>query len=334
VSQHSLDISVSLGIADQICFKIIIMYQKSSQQRSNSSLLFREQLKREYVILPDVLTSIPIDVYLRFADSLCDDGKHSFEQHDLSRAYVQKQKFVTFVLYKLPCHPDWNMKKHTKAALLKSASTSLQELEDIVTSMDAIEDGCRNEANKLLLIDEFDGFESADNNNTSSILPCLVPQDEDRYVLPYPRDTKPQDISSSFDCLHSSDDQTKEEEKNLMRETIFQHTIGTELATTIASPPFTAWNPLQETGISAERIQSEKDILQFLLQHNAQRTFYIPTPHSTPVNMIIGDITIHLLRDDFHVQFTPFLRDIPVALQLTESAIETNRSYLSLKYFS
>ena len=303
----------------------------SSQQRSNSSLLFREQLKREYVILPDVLTSIPIDVYLRFADSLCDDGKHSFEQHDLSRAYVQKQKFVTFVLYKLPCHPDWNSKKHTKAALLRTANASLQELEDIVTSMDANEDRCRDEANKLLLIDEFDGFES-DDINTPAILPCQVPQDELCYVLPYPSDRNSQDISSSFDWLQSSDDQTKEEEKNLLQETIFRHTIGTELVTTIASaPPFTAWNPLQqETGTYSERIQSENDILRFLLQHHAHQTFFIPTPHSTPVTMIIGDIAIHLLRDDFHVQFTPFLRDIPVALQLSESAIETNRSYLFL----
>ena len=300
------------------------------QQRSNSSLSFREQLIREYVILPDILTSIPIDVYLRFAETLFDDGKQSYEQQDLSRAYVQKKKFVTFVLHKLPIHQDWNIKKHTKAALLRAADASLKELEDIVTSMDANEDSCREEANRLLLIDEFDGVEH-DDNNTPAILSCLPKDEERRYLLPYHKV-----ISSSFDWLQPKDC-TKDEGKEVMQETIFGQQEGhttdnTELSTTLtavaSAPPLTtAWNLFQETGIIySERVQCEKDIIRFLVQRNAHRFFFIPAPHSTPVTIIIGNVSIHLLRDDFHVQFAPFLRDIPVALQLSESAIETNRS--------
>ena len=302
------------------------------QQRSNSSSYFRDQLIREYVILPDILSSIPIDVYLRFAETLFEDGKQSFEQQDLSRAYVQKKKFATFVLHKLPCHQEWNMKKHTKAALLHAADASLKELEDIVTSMDANEDKCRDEANKLMLIDEFDGVENDDN--TPAILPRLLPKEDHCYLLPC-HIREPEVISSSsFNWLQPND--CANERLDLTQESIIRqqegHTSGTELATTLAAvasaPPLPAWrNPLQEeAGTYSERVQSEKDIVRYLVQRNAFRTFFIPAPHSTSVTMTIGDVTIHLLRDDFHVQFAPFLRDIPAVLQLSESAIETNRS--------
>jgi hypothetical protein len=57
------------------------------------------------------------------------------------------------------------------------------------------------------------------------------------------------------------------------------------------------------------------------------RSFYIPPPFRSCLNINIGSKCYQFLKDDFHVTFTAFLKMIPEELQMARSALETNRCF-------
>ena len=137
---------------------------------SNSSSKRRKQLNTEYVVLPDVLSVIKIDVYIKFAKQLSEEGLALVNAKDLPRAYVQNMKFVEFVVNKLRYHKSYDLKpyENDKKNLMLAVNIAISHLEVIAMKMDDIEDeriarnkviederSARSEA--LLLIDAFDG---------------------------------------------------------------------------------------------------------------------------------------------------------------------------------
>lgn len=292
--------------------------------RSDSSLPLRRKLNHDYLILPDILTSIPIDVYIRFAWSLVEDAKLSWQQRDLSRSYVQKKKMVAFVLNKLPTHPNWTTAPLAKLAIVQAAKQALIDLEAIVAAMDTIEDRKREEANSLSLIDAFDGIDDegetqpADIDRVISLLPTMAP------LL----------STASLNALRVNDDFGESalspyaELPEMLTLSSPESFAAAETATAPSYELYAA-HPHPAPVLSNLK-RSEKEILQCLTKSNSYRCFAVPYPHTTTISLAIGDVCIQMLRDDFHVQFTPFLRDIPTALHVSESAIETNRLVSSI----
>lgn len=55
--------------------------------------------------------------------------------------------------------------------------------------------------------------------------------------------------------------------------------------------------------------------------------YFIPSPRKTTVSYKTNYWTVRFLQEDFHVSFQIFLEHIPPPLQMTSSALETNRCF-------
>jgi USP8 dimerisation domain len=137
--------------------------------RSNSSLAERQKLNKDYIILPDVLSSIPIDIYVKFSEGLLSNGKECLDQGEIARAYVQYKKFVEFVVNKLPNHQSYAVHPG-KRSLMATTKDAFRILETVVTEMDRREDARTAKVNDMMLIDEFD----ADGGANESSVDLLV----------------------------------------------------------------------------------------------------------------------------------------------------------------
>ena len=55
--------------------------------------------------------------------------------------------------------------------------------------------------------------------------------------------------------------------------------------------------------------------------------FFVPQPTSSLVQLAVGGSMWSFHQDDFHVSFGSFLSHLPVELQMSRSAVETNRCF-------
>jgi hypothetical protein len=80
-----------------------------SQPSSNSSQEERIKLNKEYVIVTDVHSDLPLDKYLQHAKDLFISGAASFKGNNLSSAYIDNKKVLHYIRNYIPnYHFDYN----------------------------------------------------------------------------------------------------------------------------------------------------------------------------------------------------------------------------------
>ncbi len=132
--------------------------------RSNSSLAFRESLKRRYVVVPEINDRVDLMRYLQPAERLLHDAYQSQCRGDLTNAYIDYQKFLVFVVERLPKHRAYqslNKQDPLRRWCTDNAQEALKKLEDVARELDNEEDRRREaELDDYLLDqleDDFDG---------------------------------------------------------------------------------------------------------------------------------------------------------------------------------
>ena len=139
------------------------------QLSSDSSLHHRKRLNAQYVVLPQVISALSIEIYFKFAKSLLADFSH-FNVRDLPNAYVQYKKFIVFVVEKLRHHKDFAARLKEKERLISEVKLAMKNLELIVLKMDQEEDEQIYNRECMSLIDAFDG----DAEQAVNTVGCVV----------------------------------------------------------------------------------------------------------------------------------------------------------------
>ena len=148
------------------------------QLSSGSSLQQRKRLNTQYVVLPQVISVLSIDIYFKFAKSLLADFSH-FNARDLPNAYVQYKKFIVFVVEMLRHHKDFAARSKEKERLMSEVKSAMTNLELIVLKMDQEEDEQINNRECISLIDAFDGDIEQEENAVGCVVISSLGIDDD-----------------------------------------------------------------------------------------------------------------------------------------------------------
>lgn len=126
--------------------------------RSNSSAQLRKSLREHYVKVPDVLPSLQITLYTKFAQNLLIEANTYFGKNQWENAYVCAYKFVQFVTEKLPRSEGYKLKSYQTiiADLKRNAKEALDKLELIAAKLDDAEDMRLKEQEDADLMEFFD----------------------------------------------------------------------------------------------------------------------------------------------------------------------------------
>jgi hypothetical protein len=111
----------------------------SNLKRSDSSAAIRNQLKKNYVIVPDVSPRIEIDRYRTIANAVQEEGYLSFGKKDYLRAYIDLQKFI-LLSSKIAGHPSYVSRPDIKKWVADQTARTFATLEHIVRKMDEQQD--------------------------------------------------------------------------------------------------------------------------------------------------------------------------------------------------
>jgi hypothetical protein len=78
-------------------------------ETKDASIYLRNQLKSNYVIIPEISPRIPIERYFIMATRLYDQAYTYYKQKDkqLINAYIDYQKFLLLILDRIPKHPQY-----------------------------------------------------------------------------------------------------------------------------------------------------------------------------------------------------------------------------------
>jgi len=134
---------------------------------TRSSSEIRKQIRDEFVLVPDILSNIPIIRYYELLESYIISLKHSDNQYLIDR-YINLSKICLLSIEKLPYHPSYNLPENNKLKKWCNdvRKICINELELIVTEIDKL-----NEKSEIThLIDEFDGDESDSMTNYDNIV--------------------------------------------------------------------------------------------------------------------------------------------------------------------
>jgi hypothetical protein len=98
----------------------------SSLEIKDASVYLRNQLKSNYVIIPEISPRIPIERYFILATRLYDQAYTYYKQKDkqLINAYIDYQKFLLLILDRIPKHPQYKAINVSKLQVSLSASSS------------------------------------------------------------------------------------------------------------------------------------------------------------------------------------------------------------------
>jgi len=275
---------------------------------SSPSLPLRERLCKEFVVVPDVLTSLSIDVYFRHALDLVTYGQAAMLHQELARAYVHKKKLALYVMEALPKHPSYNLPSNAaaKTALCRAAKAAVDDLERIVQAMDAQELRAREEATHLALIDAFDS-DQHDTGAAARPLPTAAVAAAAVVLDRGPTVPRP---SANLDVLRwpphpQLADGFSAETGGPRSSSSPLYTVPeymTPLAQALEPPP---------SVVMVERQRDEADILRCLVAGGGGcgfTSFNVPAPHTSTMVLALGPLSLRLVREDFQVSFAPFMR--------------------------
>eukprot|EP01041_Mallomonas_annulata_P004243 gene4243-8439_t len=299
------------------------------QASSNSSKPMRDELLRNYCIIPEVKDSIRINAYIKFAERSFEYALNEYQLNNWNQAYIHLKKLLILIVNKLPSHSSFVPSLVTSQKVVKCA---FDLLTDVVHKMDAAEDIRLQNEN----LDEFDmlGNEFDEDND----IPCSKPPDTYQALSPLPNEhnfpLKSQieletqtNSSLLIDALQYLK-LCKDNESSIIDTS---NANNTELYPSIPSTVFNIEPEISNRylGVSV----ADLEISRRLRLHG----FYIPPPQSTHFELALGHGNLNFnfngknpfsfMKDDFHASFSSFLLDIPVELQLAKSAIEANRCF-------
>lgn len=123
---------------------------------SSASSGRRQQLIRDYVIVPEINNTIPVRAYLNYAKNLYDEGLALFEAGDFDRSYVAYKKYSEIVTGKLPSHVSYPMIIAERTNLVHYLKLVVANLEVIVAAMDKEEEERIANSEALQLIEAFE----------------------------------------------------------------------------------------------------------------------------------------------------------------------------------
>ena len=287
------------------------------KQRSDSTLVLRTRLNNDYVIVPKVLNTRSIQKYIDVLNATLKSAKQFDKSHLLSQSYIDYKKFL--VLYiALSKHNEYKSKQFSSiiSILDKEAKDAFERLESIVLRMDEAEDKRRELEQKdssiLELIDQFDNSDitenqSLNNEQSDEIWTDLMKLKNGSIVL---TSTSSKSSVSPFDILKT--------EKTVL------NTVEELIIPTVENYPNVS--SLNVPIAISDRYNISEDI-QICSYIKDIRSFYIPPPFRSHLNINIGNRCYQFIKDDFHTTFSAFLADIPDELQMARSAVETNRCF-------
>lgn len=271
-----------------------------SKIRSNSSVHIRKQIELDFVIsLPKINNEVEIIKYVNYAKRLISQADITYskgESNDV-QSYIDYKKFLKVAFFEIPKHKSYSsieMKEH-KNWMKKKYDTAIERLECIVERMDLAEDKKRN----MDLIDEFDCDEDTYSNDQVS--PVTIQNNK----LP------------NNDSLPITN--------NIFNKSSYNNININKLSSKIVD------DYIEESVNSLERANlngvSYEDI-EILKVLEGITNISMPHPHTSIFELIIGNRFIFkFYRDDFHVSYDSFLQHIPPELQMSKTALETNRCF-------
>lgn len=136
----------------------------SGKKRSDSSLAFRTQLKRDYVIVPEISSRVGIDRYVQIAMIAQEEAIKSSRRLEYSRVYIDLNKFL-LLISKIATHPSYASRGDIKKWVKEQSEAAFTLLETTVASMDSLHDKLAEEALDRQLAEEFDFDAEASSNS-------------------------------------------------------------------------------------------------------------------------------------------------------------------------
>jgi hypothetical protein len=132
----------------------------SSIRRSDSSKFIRTTLGQQYIQIPPVLNTVPIDKYFKLLEQTFKSLEFSLQRADLSAQYISLKKICLLAMEYIPKHNAYRSPANKKLRLWceRLATNCFSRLEHVVTLMDEAED---NKREQEYLIDEFDSDETS-----------------------------------------------------------------------------------------------------------------------------------------------------------------------------
>lgn len=110
-----------------------------SRKRSDSSKTLRQQLVKDYVVVPAVSPIIDVSRYVAIAKIAQEEARKSAKRQEYSRAYVDYRKFMDLAM-KIAKHPSYPSRADVQQWYRAETSATFNELEDVVAAMDEIQD--------------------------------------------------------------------------------------------------------------------------------------------------------------------------------------------------
>ena len=144
---------------------------RRGKDRSDSSASLREQLKRNYVVTPEITPKISFFNYMNFARNMYYSAIDALKKRppNLEICYVELHKFIFFAAQKLPEHPQYSSQvpkaRDCRGWVKQALPSALAMLEDVVARLDAEEDFRLRHQVDLQLIDAFDEDDGFDGGN-------------------------------------------------------------------------------------------------------------------------------------------------------------------------
>lgn len=326
-------------------------------KRSDASKKLRDELKASQVHnhVPSVDNSVAISKYFGHANTIYAESVQSYKKGEWRYAYVQFYIFLEFS-FKLRKHNAFSLPQHmkTKAWMKRAEASALEMLEIVASRLDEIEDHARASEEEAL-IDEFFGSDDAEtaplapplslntshevSDSKSDAIPPISPPE----ICP-PSDAPAMNVDDSlirdanslvseFSISNTSSDlppEVKPVDPSSASLAKAFSLLKTQDAPLDSVPPTlqSAWPaPTGYPTVAESDLLSEEEsvIIHFVEQALRERMYRIPVPHKQELFLTLQGCSFPCAKDDFFVSFASFLPFLPPEIQLTRSAIETNR---------
>jgi len=295
------------------------------KSRSDSTIQLRSRLNNDYVIVPNVIDSTPILKYIDILKLTLKSAKSFDGKGLLSQSYIDYKKFLVLFL-NLSKHNDYKSKQISIeiSTLEKDAKDAFDKLENIVIRMDEAEDKRieleQRDSSILELIDQFD-------NSENYIITTQQSDDIWLDLLKLKINTSSSSLSEPIVSSSSSSSSSSLISSRL-------NILNCEQADELKIPNVDQYPNIFEFSSSPKNITTNSgnlgislDDIQICGYLKDIRSFYIPPPFRSYLNINIGSKCYQFIKDDFHVTFSAFLKTIPEELQMARSALETNRCF-------
>ena len=268
----------------------------------------RKLLTENYVDpqIPRILNTVPIHKYFNLISQAYNSIRDPlYHKRSLEERYIIVRKIVVLAVQKLPKHNAFDMVANTKEKFkcIEIGKKCMTELEAIVRELDDVERKRAEEIREMELINIFeDDLECAQEESKVGTI------DTSSF---YPN----QPSLSWSSALRILGPQTNHDQKVVFK---LPSTESTDL------PGVSQCSVSDTKLIPGVTVNDDLLIIQKL---GPLTGFQIPVPNRSLYTLKLGNGSLQFIRDDFHISFAPFIKNLPPELQVCDAAIETNRCF-------